>query len=64
MLADEFIAQPFHAKATRATQIEDEGFHLDIDFARSGPQRSPALFDEPGLAECLITPPPFPQRWA
>ena len=33
-------------------------------FFVGGPQRSPALFDEPGLAECLITPPPFPQRWA
>jgi hypothetical protein len=47
MLADEFIAQPLHAKATRAAQIEDDGFHLDIDFARGRPQRSPALFEEP-----------------
>ena len=64
MLADELVAQPLHAKATRATQIEDDGFHLDIDFARGRPQRSPALFDQPGLAERLIMPPPFPQRWA
>ena len=64
MLADELIAQPLHAKATRAAQIEDEGFRLIADFARSGSERRPALFDEPGFAERLITPPPFPQRWA
>ena len=64
MLADEFVAQSLHAKAARATQIEDAGIHLDIDFTRGGLQRSPALFDEPGLAEWLITPPLFPQRGA
>ena len=64
MLADQFVTQSLHTKAARATQIEDEDFRFNADFARGAPQWSPALFNEPGLAGRLITPPPFPQRWA
>jgi hypothetical protein len=46
MLTDELIAQTLHAKATLATQIEDESVRRGVDFARSGPQWRSALFDE------------------